>query len=105
MKYTFATEAQACDTVGGSADIWFYDWANNIGYGGVTQHKSMGKPLSALTSPEVKNVSGYAAAGSVTGISAGLAYCFELSGSFYCVEPVTIPAPGSDLAKFKVKQF
>lgn len=105
MKYTFATEAQACDTGGGGADIWFYDWAANIGYGGVTQHKSMGKSLATLTSAEVKNLSGYSAAGNVTGISTGLAYCFELSGSYYCVEPVTIPAPGNDLAKFKVKQF
>jgi len=105
MKYTFATEAQACDTSGGGADIWFYDWASDIGYGGVTQHKSFSKPLASLTSGEVKDLSGYTAAGSVTGISTGNAYCFELSGSFYCVEPVTIPVPGNDIAKFKVKQF
>ncbi|OGR78031.1 MAG: hypothetical protein A2X32_07850 [Elusimicrobia bacterium GWC2_64_44] len=105
MKYTFASEAQACDTGGGGADIWFYDWANNIGYGGATQHKSFSRSLASLTAAEVRDLAGYTAAGNVTGISTGLAYCFELSGSFYCLEPVTIPTSGNPLAAFKVKQF
>ncbi len=104
MQYVFTAESQTCSTSGGG-DIWFYESANDIGYGGVTRHKNMGKSLATLTSAEVKSLSGYAALGSVTGISTGLAYCFELSGSFYCVEPVTIPAAGNEVAKFKTKQF
>ena len=103
MKYTFATEAQACDTGGGGANIWFYDWANDIGTSGAN-HKSFSKSLATLTSGEVKVPASYVS-GNVTGITVGNSYCFDLSPDFYCVEPVTIPTPGNDIAKFKVKQF
>jgi hypothetical protein len=103
MKYTFATEAQACDTSGGAADIWFYDWASSIGYS-VAQHRAFTKPLASVTTAEARDLASYTAAGSVS-VSVGNAYCFDLSGSFYCVEPVNIPTPGDDLARFKVKQF
>jgi len=103
MKYTFATEAQACDTSGGAADIWFYDWASSIGYS-VAQHRAFTKSLASVTAAEARDLASYTAGGSVA-VSVGYAYCFDLSGSFYCVEPVTIPTPGNDLARFKVKQF
>ena len=103
MKYTFATEAQACDTSGGAADIWFYDWASSIGYS-VAQHRAFTKPLSSVTTAEARDLASYTAGGTVA-VSVGNAYCFDLSGSFYCVEPVNIPTPGDDLARFKVKQF
>jgi len=102
-KYTFATGAQACDTGGGGADIWFYDWASNIGYS-VAQHRTFTKALASVTAAEARDLAAYTAAGTVA-VSVGYAYCFDLSGSFYCVEPMTIPVPGNDLARFKVKQF
>jgi hypothetical protein len=105
MKYYFATEAQSCGAGGGGGDIWFYTaFANQIGYA-VAQHAEFSKSLSMLTEAEAKNLASYTAAGNVYGISTGNSYCFDLSGSFYCLEPVTIPTSGNELAKFRVKQF
>jgi hypothetical protein len=104
MKYSFGTEAQSCDTAGGGSDIWFYTWASSIGYSAPTESKIFAKTISSLTSAEVTDTAGYANTGSVAA-TAGYTDCFYLNAKFYCVEPITIPTAGNEVAKFKVKQF
>ena len=100
-SYRFSTGEKSC---GPGLDVWFYDWTSGIGYSSPTQSKGFNKSLYSLTSAEVKDLAGYAAAGSIAVVT-GNAYCFHLNAEFYCVEPVSMPSAGDETVTFKVKKF
>ncbi|MFA6433556.1 MAG: hypothetical protein WCW52_02560 [Elusimicrobiales bacterium] len=103
--YKFATGEKSCG-LGSGPDIWFYAGGTSIGYyNHPTQVKEFLKPLSSLTAPEVKNLTGYSSGGSIPA-STGNSYCFDISSDFYCVEPLSMPAAGgTQEAAFLVKKF
>lgn len=106
-KYVFSTDDRICDTGGGTANIWFYDWAADLGYssGGGTGVSSFSKSILSLTSAEVKGASYSSATNPISPATTSNSYCFNYTQDYYCVQPVSFPSVGNEVAVFKVKKF
>ena len=107
--YFFATEETGCHPqddalVSRTSDIIIYDTAIEP-HNGLQAKTFAGKSLSALTSSEVKNVSGYAGTNPYS-VSTGNSYGIYINGEFYGIEFVSLPASsGTQNTTFRVKKF
>ena len=108
--YYFSTGKTGChpqDDItlyGQMADMLIYS-ANIEPHNGLQAKTFAGKNLPALTSSEVKNLSGYAATKPYP-VSSGNSYGIYIGGEFYGVEFTALPAAsGAQDMSFRIKKF
>jgi len=108
--YYFSTGQKGCHpqddmvTFGAMADMLIYETAIEP-HNGLQAKTFAGKSLSALSSSEVKNTSGYAATNPYS-VSTGNSYGISIGGEFYGIEFTSLPASsGAQSMSLKVKKF
>jgi hypothetical protein len=106
--HTFASEERDCGV--GNGDIWFYDIetmaASIFGINTSTPQKTFAKSLSALSSAEVMDSSGYSSTTSVPESGAGSSYCLKRVDGTYCIELASSrPTNANESVTFKIKRF
>ncbi|MCX7641532.1 MAG: hypothetical protein N2Z20_02725 [Elusimicrobiales bacterium] len=107
--YNFSSGNYICDMGMPNGDIWFYSWADAIGYSMPNEHKEINKPLSLITPTEAKNNTGFSSNASVNPASLGKSYIFKISNGYWGIELLEMPYQtygGMQFKiKFKVKKF
>lgn len=106
--YNFSNNDYVCDMGMPNGDIWFYQWADAIGYSMPNEHKEINKPLSSVTPQEAKDPAGFSSPATINPALIGKTYIFKISNNYWGIELLEMPHAtygGVFKVKFKVKKF
>lgn len=101
--YNFLNNDYVCDMGTPNGDIWFYHWADAIGYSIPNEHKEINKPLSSVTPQEAKDPAGFSSPATINPALIGKTYIFKISNNYWGIELIEMPQATYGGAQFKVK--